>query len=194
MNFGSWTTSLSSVGGGYVESLSKNAKALAATAAQTGQGLAQNLVQRPGADPDSDGEQSPDESQMTPFEREIAQRKRDFERGQHLQRAKPANRNRKKPQSFSTMEGTNEDEEETAPVQEEQLDKNILAFVADSSDENDAIVKKGGGRKKSSQELTLKKKSSSTDSSGWNAAECLVMLKEIKGILKKSISENRNDG
>jgi len=40
MNFSSWTSSLSNVGGGYVESLSKNAKALAATAAQTGQGLA----------------------------------------------------------------------------------------------------------------------------------------------------------
>lgn len=72
MNFSSWTTSLSTVGGGYVESLSKNAKALAATAAQHGQGLASNLVQRPEAEAGSDEDQQPDESQMTPFEREIA--------------------------------------------------------------------------------------------------------------------------
>ena len=41
MNFSSWTTGLSSGGGGYLESLSKNAKALAAQAAERGQGYVQ---------------------------------------------------------------------------------------------------------------------------------------------------------
>lgn len=114
---------------------------MAASAAQTGQGLAQNLVQRP-ADQDSEDEESPDESQMTPFEREIAQRKRDFERSQHLQRAKQAKRSgrQRKAQSNSTMDGTGEYEEENvdeADLAEDQLDKNILDFVADSSDENE---------------------------------------------------------
>ena len=62
MNFSSWTTSLSTVGGGYVESLSKNAKALAASAAQTGQGIA-HLVQRPEAEPGSDDDQEQDHAE-----------------------------------------------------------------------------------------------------------------------------------
>lgn len=67
------------------------------------------------------------------------------------------------------MEGTEDDGE--ASLQEDQLDKNILAFVADSSDENEEIVQKGGGNRKKPvdtsgdiAELVLKKKSSSTES------------------------------
>ena len=47
MNFSSWTSSLSGGGGGYLESLQKNAKALAATAAERGQGYVSNMVTKP---------------------------------------------------------------------------------------------------------------------------------------------------
>ena len=41
-----------------------------------------------------------------------------------------------KPTSFSTMDGTEEDED---GMNEEKIDQNVLSFVADSSDENEKI-------------------------------------------------------
>jgi len=61
-------------------------------------------VQRPDGEDDSDGDQSPDESNMTAFEREVARRKREFERGQtsemsgQMVKAKNDKKNRKKQQ------------------------------------------------------------------------------------------------
>lgn len=145
MNFSSWTS-----GGGYLESLSKNAKALAATAAERGSGYMQNMVQRPENELSEEDENAePDLSKMSEFDREVYQRRRDFERSQnlHQQNTHQPKKSKLKLNSFSTMEGT---EEEYENMNEEQLDQNILSFVGDSSDENEKIVKKSaGGQRKS---------------------------------------------